>query len=170
LGNPNFVKKVVFPLEILPWMSVVSALFQLLVSLTAWLLFCLAIRGVPPWTIVLLPLTLLPLVLLTLGVSWTLASLGVFVRDAGQVVGMVCTALMFLSPVFYDAAAVPERWRWLLDLNPLTYPVEQARHLLLDGQVPDAAALGLQLGAGALVAWAGLAWFQRTRGGFADVI
>jgi len=170
LGNPNFVKKVVFPVDALAWMAVGSALFHLAVSFGAWLAFHLALRGMPPWTALWLPLVLLPILLWSLGLSWALASLGVFVRDAAQAVGLVTTGLLFLSPVFYEAASVPPRWQWLLVLNPLTFPIEQARRALFDGQGPDPGALAVHLGAGFCAAWLGLLWFQRTRGGFADVL
>jgi lipopolysaccharide transport system permease protein len=170
LNNPNFVKKVVFPLETLSWMAIGSALFHLVISFAAWLLFALWIRGTPPWTALWLPMVLLPLMMCTLGFTWFLASLGVFVRDANQAVGLLTSGLMFLSPIFYEALAVPEKFRWLLYLNPLTFPIEQARRVLLDGSAPDPIGYLLYLGAGVVVAWAGLAWFQRTRGGFADVI
>ena len=170
LSNPNFVKKIVFPLETLAWMTIGSALFHLTISFVVWLLFHVFIRGAPSWTVLWLPVILLPLILCTLGVTWILSSLGVFVRDVSQAAGLFTTGLMFLSPVFYEASSVPERFRWLLYLNPLTFPIEQARRVLLDATVPDVAGLILFLGAGSLVAWLGLAWFQRTRGGFADVI
>lgn len=170
VGNPNFVKKVVFPVELLAWMVLGSALFHFLVSFLAWLVFDLALRGAPALAVFWLPAVLAPLLLWTLGLTWLLASLGVFVRDAGQAVGLFTTGLLFLSPVFYEASTVPQRWRWLLDLNPLTFPIEQSRRLLLDGLAPDPASLAWHLGAGALAAWLGLAWFQHTRAGFADVL
>jgi len=170
LGNPNFVKKVRFPVEVLAWMAVGSALFQLAVSFAAWMAFQLAIEGFLPWTVVWMPLILLPIVLWTLGLSWILASLGVFVRDAGQAVGLLTTGLLFLSPVFYEASAVPQRWRWILALDPLTFPIEQARRALFDGQSPDPLALAAQGLVGFAAAWLGLVWFQRTRSGFADVL
>lgn len=170
LGNVNYVKRVVFPLEILPWVALGSALFHMAIGLGVWLVFYLAFFGIPPVTALLLPVTLLPLLLLTLGLSWFLASLGVFLRDVGQVVGVLTTALMFLSPIFYPLAALPEDYRLLVQLSPLTIAVESARAVLIWGQGIPWAEWSVSLAYSALVAWLGFAWFQKTRKGFADVL
>ncbi|KAA0083133.1 ABC transporter permease [Trinickia soli] len=170
MGNPNYVKKVVFPLEILPWISLGSALFHGAISLVVWLIAYSLFYGVPHVTIVLLPLVLLPLVLFTMGVSWGLASLGVFLRDVSQVIGIFTTVLMFLSPVFYPITTLPEQYRPLLYINPLTFAIESARDVLFWGTIPNLYLLIGYLVAGAVVAWLGFAWFQKTRKGFADVL
>lgn len=170
LGNVNYVKRVVFPLEILPWVALGSALFHMAISLGVWLVFYLAFFGIPPVTALLLPVTLLPLLLLTLGLSWLLASLGVFLRDVGQVVGVLTTAMMFLSPIFYPLAALPEKYRLLIQLSPLTVAVESARGVLIWGQGIPWAEWSVCLVYSALAAWLGFAWFQKTRKGFADVL
>ncbi len=100
IANANYVKKVMFPLEILPWVVLGAVLFHTLASLLIWLVFHLLFFGFPPLTSLLLPLVLLPLVLFTLGISWLLASLGVYLRDVGQIVGVLTTALMFVSAIF----------------------------------------------------------------------
>jgi lipopolysaccharide transport system permease protein len=99
-----------------------------------------------------------------------LASLGVYLRDAAQFVGIVTSTLMFLSPIFYPVTAIPERYRGLLYLNPLTPAIEQVRDALYWGKAPDFAVLGIYLVITAFVAWLGFAWFQKTRKGFADVL
>ncbi len=170
LENPNYVKRVVFPLEILPWVTMGSVLFHAAVSLLVWLVAFLLLHHALNWTAVLLPIVLMPLVLLAMGVSWLLASLGVFLRDVGQVSRMVATVLLFLSPVFYPTAILPETFRAALYLNPLTTFIEQSRDVLMWGTFPDATALAATYGAGLAVCWLGFAWFQRTRRGFADVI
>ncbi|WP_422631721.1 ABC transporter permease [Pseudomonas farsensis] len=170
VANASYVKKVIFPLEILALVTLVGALFNLLVSLLVWMLFYLVCFGLPPLTGLLLPLVLLPLVLFVLGLSWLLASLGVFLRDVGQMVGVLVTALMFMSPIFYPLSAIPEDYRYLLELNPLTHVIEQARAVLLWGQLPAFGNWALSLGAGFICAWGGFAWFQKTRKGFADVL
>lgn len=170
LGNVNYVKKVVFPLEIFPWVAFGSALFHAAVSLAVLLLAQVVIRHQMPWTIVLFPLVLLPLVFMTLGVSWFLAALGMYIRDIGQGIGIVTTALLFLSPVMYPVSAVPESLRKWLYMNPLTYIIEEGRNTLIFGRVPEAGPWLLMLLAGLLVAWAGFAWFQKSRVGFADVV
>ena len=168
IANVNYVKKVVFPLEILPWVVMGSALFHLAVSLVAWLIFHTTLFGVPQSAAVLFPLILAPLIFFTMGLSWILASLGVFLRDVTQVVGIATTALLFLSPIFYPLSSLPPEFVPLLRLNPLTPAVEQARALLLWGRLPEG--IALQIAAAALTAVVGFAWFQKTRKGFADVL
>lgn len=170
VGNPNYVKKVVFPLEILPSVALGSALFHLVISLSVWLLAYVVLYGVPHPTVVLYPLVLLPLCVFILGMSWILASLGVFLRDVAQVVGVATTALMFLSPVFYPASALPENFRIVLYLNPLTPAIEFTRDVLFWGKAPDFYMLAIYTLASVAVAWIGFFWFQKTRKGFADVI
>lgn len=170
LGNVNYVKKVVFPLEVLPIVSMLSALFHAAVSLSVWYVFHLLYFGLPPVTGLLLPLVLLPLILFTLGVSWFLASLGVYVRDVAQVVGIVTTVLLFLSPVFYSVGVLPTHLQTLMHLNPLTDVIEQARAVLVAGAGLDVQRWLVSVAIGLLVAWAGLAWFRATRRGFADVL
>jgi len=170
VGNPNYVKKVVFPLEILPSVVLGSALFHLLVSLAVWLLAYSVFYGFPHATVIFLPLVLLPFCIFILGVSWILASLGVFLRDVAQFIGIAITALLFLSPVFYPASALPERFRIVLYLNPLTPAIEFSRDALFWGKVPDFMVLVPCALVSVMVAWVGFAWFQKTRKGFADVI
>lgn len=170
-GNPNYVKKVVFPLETLPaadlWASVVGATINFGVLLGA----SLALRGSVPWTFMLLPLTLAPLLVLTLGVAWLVASLGVYVRDVGTSIGVALTALMFLTPVFYTLEHIQqEHMRMLLRLNPLVDIVEATRAVLLRGELPDWGAWGLSWLMALIVAQVGWVWFRATRRGFADVL
>lgn len=170
LANPNYVKKVVFPLEILPWVALASAMFHALVSLAVLLALLVVVQGFVPWTALLLPLVLLPLFFLCLGLMWFLASWGVYIRDVGQVVGVVTSALLFLSPLFFPSSALPEHLRKLIRLNPLSFPIEQARDVMLWGHAPHWSWLAFYGVACFLVMWLGFAWFQKTRRGFADVI
>lgn len=170
LSNVNYVKKVVFPIEILPVIAMGASLFHSLVSLGVLLLAFVIFNGYLQWTAVFLPLVMLPLVILTTGISWILASLGVFLRDVGQTIVILTTVLMFLSPVFYPVTAVPERFRFFIMFNPLTFIIEQARDVLIWGRRPDWGGLGIYTLAATIVAWAGFAWFQKTRKGFADVL
>lgn len=170
LGNVNYVKKVVFPLEILPVISMGAALFHSLVSLGVLLVAFVIFNGYLHWTAVLAPLVLLPLVILTLGLAWMLASLGVFLRDVGQTIGIITMAMLFLAPVFYPITALPEEMRPWIMANPLTFIIEQAREVLIWGRLPNWLGLGIYTLAATAVAWAGYAWFQKTRKGFADVL
>lgn len=170
LSNANYVKKVVFPLEILPLVVLGSALFHLAVSFVVWLAFYLCFFGLPPVTILLLPLVLIPYVLIILGVCWVLASLSVYLRDVAQVVGVFTTIMMFMSPIFYPVDALPEEFRAVLLLNPLTFIVEQARAVMIWNHGINWTQWGAYTLASLVVAWAGFAWFQKTRRGFADVL
>lgn len=170
LNNVNYVKKVVFPLEILPWVTLGSALFHASVSIAVLLIFYAVIHFSLNWTAIFIPVLLLPLALFTMGLSWFLASLGVFVRDIGQMIGIVTTILLFLSPVFYPVSALPENLRPLLHLNPLTFIIEQVRSVLIWGNVPNWIGLVIYLACSMLVACIGFFWFQKTRKGFADVL
>jgi len=170
LSNVNYVKKVIFPLEILPVVSLGGALFHALISLAVWLLAYCIFFGVPHLTILLAPLVIIPLLFFILGISWILAALGVYIRDVSQFVGMAMTVLMFLSPIFYPITAIPEKYRFFIELNPISPAIEQIREVLFWGDVPN-----LQIWTGYLlvslvVAFLGFAWFQQTRKGFADVL
>jgi len=169
-ANTNFVKRVVFPLETLVIICAGAALFHAGVSAVVLLVASLVLNGSLPLTALLLPLTLTPLLLLGIGVGWALASLGVFVRDLGQVMGIVVNVLLFVSPVFFPIESLPVQIRPWVMLNPLSFIIEQTRAVLLWGRLPDFAGLGLYTVAAAVVAWAGYAWFQKTRKGFADVL
>lgn len=170
VSNINYVKKVVFPLEILPVIAMGAALFHSVISLGVLLAAFAIFNGYLHWTVIFIPLVLLPLVILVLGLGWMLASLGVFLRDVGPTIGIVTTVLMFLSPVFYPIAVVPEKFHPWIMVNPLTFIIEQAREVLIFGHQPEWSGLTIYALAATAVAWAGYAWFQKTRKGFADVL
>ena len=170
ISNINYVKKVVFPIEILPVIAMGTALFHSFISLGVLLLTFFIYNGYLHWTAIFIPVVLLPLVVLSAGLSWVLSSLGVFLRDVGQTIGIFTMMLTFISPVFYPISAVPERLRPFIMANPLTFIIEQAREILIWGRLPNWAGLGLYTFASTVVAWAGYAWFQKTRKGFADVL
>jgi len=170
LHNATYVKKVIFPLEILPVVALGSAAFHLLVSLAVWIVFFLVFFSLPNWSALQVFLIFIPLMLLTLGMAWLLASLGVYLRDVGQIISVVTMVLMYLSPVFYPMAAVPESLRDAMLLNPLTYIVEDTRNVMIFGKNLDWLHWGIWTAVSALIAWLGFAWFQKTRKGFADVL
>jgi len=113
---------------------------------------------------------LFPLVLLTLGISWFLASISVYLRDIGQFIGIIITAMLFLSPIFYPLSILPQSYQAALQANPLTLPVEMVRDVMFWGKAPQWEHLAAYSAISVLIACAGFAWFQRTRKGFADVI
>ena len=170
LSNPNYVKKVVFPLEVLPVMAMASAIFHACISVLILLLALLVLNGLMEWTSIFLPIVLAPLVVLTVGIAWFLAALGVYLRDVGQITAIMTLVMLFLAPVFYPITALPEQYRWIVMANPLTFIIEQARDVLIWGRLPNFAGLGLYLIVAAVVAWGGFFWFQKTRKGFADVL
>jgi lipopolysaccharide transport system permease protein len=170
LSNVSYVKKVVFPLEILPFVALLSSLFHATISLGVWLLAYIVLVGIPHATALYLPLILVPLLLLIMGFSWMLTSFGVYCRDVAQFAGILTTALMFLSPIFYPASNLPEAYRHWLYLNPLTPVIEQTRAVLYWGQAPDFEMLAIFWMATFFIAWLGFAWFQKMRKGFADVL
>ena len=169
-GNVNFVKKVIFPIEILPWPMVISALFHTLMNLLVFFALHIVLDHTASWTSIFLPVVMLPLVLLTLGVSWFLAALGVYLRDIGQITGVLATALLFLSPAMYPIEILPPQYRWMMMMNPLTFIMDQAREVTLWGHLPNWTGLGIYAACALLVMYLGYGAFRVTRRGFADVI
>lgn len=170
VSNANLVKRIVFPLHVLPWVTVLSALFHALTSVLAFMVVNLLLRGEIMPTLPLLPLVLAPLALAALGVGWLLSSLSVFLRDIGQVTSVLSMALLFLSSAIVPVETLPPEYRLVFELNPLTFIIDQAREVAFWGRMPDWAGLGTYA-AGALVfAWLGYAVFEKTRRGFADVL
>ena len=170
VSNANYVKRVVFPLEILSWVSLGSVLFHTLISLGVLLLVQLILTRSLPWTVLLFPLVLLPLIFASLGVAWFLAALGVYMRDIGQITTVFTTMLMFVSAIFYPVSALPAGYQSLLRLNPLVIIISESRKVLIFGTMPDWLWLGIALAMGLVIAFAGFWWFQKTRKGFADVL
>ncbi len=170
LSNVNYVKKVVFPLEILPWVSMGSAIFHFTVSFIVWLIAYSLLIGAPHWTVIFTPLIIAPFALFVMGLSWFLASLGVYLRDVGQLIGIIIQVTMFLTPIFYPIAALPIKLQPLLKLNPLTTPIEMMRDAMYWGNAPSISSWLIGSLVSTAVAAAGFAWFQKTRKGFSDVI
>ncbi len=170
IENANFVKKVVFPLEVLSVVAAGSALVMLGFNFVVLVLAVLVFEGSLPLSAVLVPVVWVPLVLIVLGLSWILASLGVFLRDVGHLIGIVSTILLFASPILFPVDSLPETLRMLIWLNPLSVPVEATRDLVLWGTQPDLQALAIYGLCAVIIAWLGAYWFQRTKRGFADVL
>lgn len=168
--NSNYVKKVVFPLETFVISGLLAALFNLLVGAVVWLVGVVFLRGMPPWTIVWFPLVLLPVCLTTLGISWILASLGVFIRDLNYLVALATQVLFFITPIFYSIERVKYPFRRLLELNPLSHCVEDARRVMMYGQAPEWGWWAATLASSALLALLGYGFFMKSRRAFADVI
>ncbi len=170
VGNANFVKKVVFPVEIYPWVIVGSALFHAIINTLILALFCFFLLGKVNVTILLLPILFIPLILFALGMSWFLCSAGVYVRDIAHMMAFILQVTMYLSPVFYSISMLPEIFQKLLFINPLTFIIEQARGLVIFGKLPQWESLGIFLIVGVFVAYIGFWGFQKTKDGFADIL
>lgn len=169
-NHPNYVKKVVFPLEMLPWMVLLSALLHFAVSFGVLLLFCLLAGVTVHAGILLVPAALLPLILMIMGISWILASLGVYLRDLSQVIGVFVSITLFLAPVFYPIESLPLAYQSILRWNPITLPIIQLRNLVLWSRPFQWGEWMVSLAVGVLVCQVGYWWFQKTRRGFADVV
>jgi lipopolysaccharide transport system permease protein len=170
VGNANYVKRIVFPIQILPIVSAGAALFNVAVSLLVLLAFAYAVFGGIPFTLFLAPIVLTPLVFMVLGVAWVLASTGVYFRDMSQIIAPLVTATMFLSPVFFQRTSLPAWLQPWLSLNPLAIPVESFRDVVIFGTQPDWSALCAYALVALFVAVLGYQFFQKTRRGFADVL
>jgi lipopolysaccharide transport system permease protein len=170
LSNVNYVKKVVFPLDILPWVAFCSSLFHAAISLLVLFVAQLIFMGHIPFTALLFPVVMLPLVFATIGFAWLLSSLGVFIRDIGQITVIITTVLLFISGVFFKISGLPEPYRTWLGFNPLAVIIEEGRNVLIIGHLPDPVRWCVIMVLGLFIAWAGFAWFQKTRKGFADVL
>jgi len=170
LQNVSYVKKVVFPLEIFPVIALCSAMFHMLISILVLIVGVLFVSGTVHLTAALFPIVVLPLLLISLGVGWFLAATGVYVRDIAQATGFLTSVLMFLSPVFYPISSLPQKYQIWLQLNPLTFFIEQSRAVLVTGDLPNFTVLGLYYCIGVLISWMGYWWFQSARRGFADVL
>jgi len=169
-SNASFVKKVVFPVEVLPLIITLSALFHGVISLIILIAFHVFIHGYVMATVLFLPLIILPYAVFLAGLAWLVSAMGTFIRDIGQMTGFVITLLLFLSPVFYPVSALPVQWQVVMSFNPLTAIIEQVRAVVLYGRLPDPVTLGLYSVFSIAAAWAGLLVFLKLKGEFADVL
>jgi lipopolysaccharide transport system permease protein len=168
--NVNFIKKVQFPLEILPVGVVLAACLESLASLLLVAAGVLATTGSLSLTALLAPLAYVPLAMLTLGLCWLLAPVGVFLKDLGNIIGVAVQLLFFATPILYPLSAVPEPYRSLLAVNPLHPVVDHLRRTLIYGQMPDWTALGLVTLVSAGVMLVGYSFFCNVKRLFADVV
>jgi lipopolysaccharide transport system permease protein len=168
--NRQYVKKVVFPLEALAWVAILTSLFQVAVSTGVLLLYLLLVQGALSWTIIFLPIILAPLMLFALGISWIISSTAVYLRDIGQLVGPITLILLFVSPIFYPVSSIPSEFQFLLYLNPITWVVDQVRNAMLWGLTPHIQGYLVYLVFAFLVSWIGFSVFKKLRPGFSDVV
>ena len=170
LEHRNFIKKLVFPVETIPINQTAAALVTQGFALLVFMVLLVATRGIPPVTALLLPLLIVPQVMLTAGVSWTLSALGVYLRDLGQVIGFMLTICFFLTPICYPAESLPNWALPILKLNPMFTLVESYRDVLVRGTTPHWLSLAAVWVVATIVFLGGHAWFWRLRKTFADVV
>lgn len=170
VDNPNYVKKVVFPIEILPITSIGAALINALLSMVILFIAVIVITGKLPWTIVFLPAIYFPLILFSLGLSWFLSAISVFVRDTGHFLNVIIQMLFFLTPIFYPISAIPLKYRFILYLNPLSIIVNHSRRVILWQQTPNWMEYSIVTGLSLVVCYSGYIWFIKSRSMFSDVV
>lgn len=170
IGNANYVKKVVFPLEVLTIVTILAAVFHLAAGYIILLILMMVSSWQISWTMLLTPVVFIPFLVMVLGFTWGLSALGVYLRDIGQLISPVLTAMMFLSPIFYPLSSVSEKFIWIYHLNPLTFVIEQMRAVMLQGVQPNWIGLVYYTVISVIVGYLGFVIFQKTRKGFADVL
>lgn len=170
ISQPNFVKKVIFPLQVLPWPMLLSAVFHAFMNLAVFTILRAYMEGTIAWTIIFFPLVIAPLAMLSLGLSWGLAAFGVYFRDIGQVTGVLSTALLFMSSAMVPLTSVPKSYRIWFELNPLTFIIDQAREVCLWEHMPNWSGLGVYTLVSLVVMYLGYASFTSTQKGFSDVL
>jgi lipopolysaccharide transport system permease protein len=170
LEQTPLIKKVVFPSEILPAYVVISALAMEFVGLVVLLAGVgLFYRGLG-WPLLLLPLVIVLQFLFTMGLGWLLASLNVFLRDVGQLLGLALTFWMFVTPIFYPAELMPARFGWVLDVNPMFYVIQAYRDVVLEQRLPALGDVGALAGIALAAFIAGYWFFCRSKHAFVDVL
>ncbi len=170
VSNPSYVKKVVFPLELIPLTPLLGAIVNFSLGMVLVLIMQLWINGTISLYIILMPLIILPFIILLLGVSYIFSSLGVYFRDLSQISGLISTIAIFASPVLFPLENVPDAYRDLLYLNPITLVVEQLREVIVIGQLPDLVSLTIYSCIAVSIFIFGFLWFKIVRKGFSDVL
>jgi lipopolysaccharide transport system permease protein len=170
LAHSNYVKKVVFPLEVLPVATMCSSLIHAAIGVGILVPALLVFKGTLPVSICLFPLVLLPICAFTLGLSWFFSSLGVFMRDVGYPISVAVQVLLFISGVFFPLSAVPQQFQFVVKLNPLAILLEDARRTVMWGQFPNWNLWLLMTLFSLAVMQMGYAWFMKSKGAFSDVI
>ncbi|MCZ4294802.1 ABC transporter permease [Vibrio sinaloensis] len=170
VSNPAYVKKVVFPLELIPLTPLLSAVVNFTLGMTLVLLMQLLVNGSLSIYIFFAPVILVPFVILLIGVSYIFSSLGVYFRDLNQISGLISTIAMFASPVLFPMENVPEAYRNLLYLNPITLIVEQLRQVIILGEAPNMNYILMYAFVSVLILIFGMMWFKIVKKGFSDVL
>lgn len=170
LEHPNLVKRVVFPLQILPLVTVLSALFTEAIAFTILLTGVLIYNHGLPASLIFLPLIVISQFLLTAGISWFVASLSVYIRDIRHLMALSLSAWMYGTPIVYPATALPEQIQFILWVNPMAGIVLDYRRVVLDGLPPDWPHYGVYTAVALIVCLIGFKFFEATKKSFADVM
>ncbi|WP_339385581.1 ABC transporter permease [Vibrio mimicus] len=169
-SNPSYVKKVVFPLELIPLTPILGAIVNFCLGLTLVLIMQFWINEEFSLYVLLIPIIILPFIILLIGVSYIFSSLGVYFRDLSQISGLISTIAIFASPVLFPMENVPDAYRNLLYLNPITLVVEQLREVIVLGQLPNLVNLTIYSGISIAILIVGIFWFKIVKKGFSDVL
>lgn len=169
-AHANLIKKVRFPIRILPTIPVAVALCDATLGLSIWLIIHLFVQGMPPLSTIYLPLVLLPFVLFVTGLCWIISSLSVYVRDTTQLIRFVITGLLFLSPIFFPLQSMPVSMQTILSFNPIAIEIEMLRGIMVAGITPAWGSYIGFLAFSVLTYFAGYHWFTLTSDGFVDVL
>ena len=170
ISHTNYVKKVIFPLELLPISVVLSALFNCVISYAILIIANLLLNGnISPKVLQFFP-AMLPLVILALGITFFLSALAVFLKDLSSAISIILMLLMYSSPVFFSVEAVPENFRFICLMNPMTYIIENMRNIILYNQNMDLGYYAISVMVSVIILLIGYTVFNRTKEGFADVL
>lgn len=169
-NNVNYVKKVIFPLEILPIVVLCTSLFQNSINFLIIIAFSFLFLDIFSISILILPFYMLPFLLSIIGISWIISSVGVYIKDLNQVIGSLISGLLFLSPVFYPLEAIPDKFKPYFDLNPLTIIISDVRRIVLFGEIPSVLSWCGALIISVLILSLGYKFFNSVKRGFSDVL
>lgn len=169
-GNANYVKKVIFPLETLCWVSLLSSLFQFFISFAVFSAFFLISGNELHYTLIFVPLVIIPLIIMSYSLILFISALSVYVRDVSHIISVLISIILFMSPVFYSVDSVPETYRWLLFFNPLTFIIESIRDCIIYGKIISFPSYALYFSVSLVLYILSLKWFRKLKDGFSDVI
>ncbi|MGQ3301740.1 ABC transporter permease [Reyranella sp.] len=166
----HFIKQTIFPSDMLPVISTLRATAYTLISGAVMLLFQLAMTGSLPWTVLLVPLIFIPFMAFLIGMSWFLAALGAFTRDAGYLMITIVPLFMFATPIFYSHTGLPAPFNFWIYANALTGFVEVMRDVVLFGKLPNMIVYGWTLLISVFSFYFGYWFFDRYRNVIVDVL
>ncbi|PSV10556.1 ABC transporter permease [Photobacterium leiognathi] len=170
VSHSNYVKKVIFPVEILPWVVTISSLVNFLISFVIWFVFYITLIGLPSIEILLIPIVIVPFCFLCAGLSYFISAIGVYLRDLNQIISLMITAIMFMTPIFYPISAIPEKYQSIMYINPLTNVIEMFRDLAIFGNDIKIYSFIIYLLSSLFVYILGYLSFKSLRKGFSDVL